>query len=93
MRNHKQKAVSQVTSFAHKGGYILDVFFADKTHRVINFEPVFKQLQGYYAKWYKPQNFKKVFVEHGNLSWGKNADVIFGLDKIYTGEVEYIILP
>lgn len=93
MRNNKQKIVSPVIGFTYKENYVLDVFFADKTHRVINFEPVFKQLQGYYAKWYKLQNFRKVFVEHGNLSWGKNADVVFSLDKIYTGEIEHITLP
>lgn len=93
MRNNQQKSISPIIAFAHIDNYVLDVHFKDQTHRTINFEPAFKQLQGDYAKWYKPQNFKKVFVEHGNLSWGKNADVIFNLDIIYTGAIEKIKLP
>jgi hypothetical protein len=93
MRNHQQKNIAPAASFEKKGGFVLDVAFTDNTHRTIDFKPVFNQLQGDYAKWNKPRNFNRVKIENGYLIWGKNADVIFNLESIYTGKIENEILP
>jgi hypothetical protein len=93
MRNNKKKnkiGCMDVVAFTNLGNYQLLVNFADNSNRIINFKEVFAQLQGDYTKWYKPPNFNKVQIENGNLIWGKDSDVIFTLESIYTGKVEKV---
>ena len=40
-----------------------------------------------YDKYKKPINFKKFFLDHGNIVWGKNWDLIFPIEKLYNGDL------
>jgi hypothetical protein len=31
----------------------------------------------------EPENFKQFTIEHGNVVWGKNWDMIFSIDDLY----------
>jgi hypothetical protein len=33
--------------------------------------------------YHEPENFKQFTIEHGNVVWGKNWDMIFSIDDLY----------
>ena len=39
-----------------------------------------------YNKYLKLSNFKKFYIDHGNIVWGKNWDLIFPIEKLYIGD-------
>lgn len=55
--------------------FVLKIFFINKEHRTIDFQPFFNTLKGYYKKWNTSAAFKKFKIENGELWWGKNADI------------------
>lgn len=38
-----------------------------------------------YNRYVDPKNFKKFRIEHGNVVWGKNWDLVFPLEQLYSG--------
>ena len=61
------------------------LFFSNGEQRIVNFIKLISTLTGAYAKYILPQNFKKFIVKNGNVYWGKNEDVIFPVNILYTG--------
>jgi len=39
-----------------------------------------------YNNYFNPLNFKKFYLDHGIIVWGKNWDLIFPVEKLYKGE-------
>jgi len=42
-----------------------------------------------YNKYLKPSNFKKFHLDHDNIVWDKNWDLIFPVEQLYTGYLGY----
>lgn len=40
-----------------------------------------------YNKYLDPKKFKKFSIENGNIVWGKNWDLIFPIEQLYSGEL------
>ena len=40
-----------------------------------------------YNRYIEPKNFKKFTIEHGNVVWGKNWDMIFPIEQLHRGIV------
>lgn len=40
-----------------------------------------------YNKYLDPKKFKNFALENGNIVWGKNWDLIFPLDQLYSGKI------
>lgn len=38
-----------------------------------------------YNKYLDPKKFKKFSIENGNIVWGKNWDLIFPIEQLYSG--------
>jgi len=36
-----------------------------------------------YNKYLKPANFKKFYIENGNIVWGKNWDLMIPIENLY----------
>ncbi len=65
-------------------GYKILIYFSDSRQRVIDFQPLFlKFVKGEYSEFFEPGNFKKFIIKDGNISWGKNEDVIFPVAFLY----------
>lgn len=65
-------------------GYVLLVTFFCGDVREVDFTPALKKYgKGYYAKFKKMKEFKKFKVEDGNITWGKNWDLIFTPESVY----------
>ena len=79
----------QITQATHIADLILHIEFSDGTARTIDFRPLLlAHPHPQYDHYISPDNFKKFKIEHGNIVWGKNWDLIFPIDQLYQGAVE-----
>lgn len=40
-----------------------------------------------YNRYIVPKNFKKYSIEHGNVVWGKNWDMMFPIEQLHKGHI------
>lgn len=72
----------------YAGDVSLYIFFSDGTSQIVDFRPFFvAHPHPQYNRYYEPKNFKKFAIEHGNVVWGKNWDMIFPIDQLYKGAI------
>jgi hypothetical protein len=65
-------------------GYKILIYFFNSRQRVVDFQPIFlKYVKGEYSKYFEIGNFKKFVIKDGNISWGKNEDIIFPVAFLY----------
>lgn len=68
------------------GNLILRVLFSDNTEKDINVgEYIKRHPHPQYNKYTNPKNFKRFTIENGNVVWGKNWDLIFPIEDLYSG--------
>jgi len=69
-------------------GHSVELKFNEGTVKRVDFEVFFnKHPHPQYNKYLKPINFKKFYLDHGNIVWGKNWDLIFPVEQLYTGDL------
>jgi hypothetical protein len=78
--------------FIEKADYISDfsveLKFNDGTVKTVDIGAFLnKHPHPQYNKYLIPANFKKFYLDHGNIVWGKNWDLIFPVEQLYTGEL------
>ena len=62
----------------YAGDVSLHIFFSDGTSPTVDFKPfILANPHPQYNRYIEPKNFKKFTIEHGNIVWGKNWDMIF----------------
>ena len=75
-----------VVDARYLGDLSLEVVFSDGTSRSIDFGPY---LQSHphpqHNRYLQPRFFKRFSIDHGNLVWGKNWDLIFPVEQLYAG--------
>ena len=80
--------------FIQQAEYISDLTvelkFNDGTVKIVDFGVfLHEHPHPQYNKYLKPSNFKKFHLDHGNIVWGKNWDLIFPVEQLYTGYLGY----
>ena len=86
-KQNKKEEILTVVKAQHVIGYKVLIQFSNGKQRIIDFEPLFKKfVKGAYSKWSSAVNFKKFVVERGNISWGKNEDIIFPVSFLYSSK-------
>lgn len=84
---------STTTSLKVKAAQYLEAFrisiaFNNGKKKVVDFKPFLDTLHGsHLEKYKKPAYFKKFTVEAGNVVWGKDWDLIFPVDQLYSGKI------
>ncbi len=64
------------------------ILFSNDRMKIVDFAaPLIKYAKGDYAKYAEKRNFKKFYIEDGNIIWGKNWDLIFPVADIYEGRL------
>ena len=72
----------------YAGDVSLHIFFSDGTSQTVDFKPfILANPHPQYNRYIEPKNFKKFTIEHGNVVWGKNWDMIFPIEQLYRGVV------
>ena len=80
--------IIKVISASYIHDYTVKIEFSDKVSREIDFGPFLKE--NHHPQWEKYNNFnhfKKFKIENGNLVWGRNWDLIFPIDNLYSGNL------
>ena len=77
--------------FIQQADYIsnltVELKFSDGTVRRVDFATfLLNHPHPQYNKYLNPSNFKKFYLDHGNIVWGKNWDLIFPIEKLHEGE-------
>ena len=68
--------------------YILDVWFKDGSYKQINFANfLFSTEQPMVTKYRDISLFKKAKIEYGDIVWGKDGEMAFTPESIYSGKV------
>ncbi len=82
-QNQKEELIKINNAF-YLGNYTLLLQFSNGKQKSLNFLSILKQYaKGEYEKFQKPQHFKKFNCSNGNISWGKNEDIIFPVQFLY----------
>ncbi|MBO4339940.1 MAG: DUF2442 domain-containing protein [Bacteroidales bacterium] len=77
-----------VTHAEYAGKLCLHIYFSDGTSRTVDFAPfILNHPHPQYNRYLDPRNFKKYSIEYGNVVWGKNWDMVFPVEQLYSGRV------
>ncbi len=83
-RKTKKEEVVTIANAQHLCNMILLLTFSNEVQKRLDFSTIFRQhLNGYYEQFAAPAKFKRFVVANGNISWGKNEDVIFPVSFLY----------
>ena len=78
----------QVVRAEYAGGVCLRIYFSDGASKTVDFAPfILKHPHPQYNHYLEPKNFKKFAIEYGNIVWGKNWDMVFPVEQLYSGKV------
>lgn len=85
----KKSVKLYVTHAEYAGDIKLNISFSDGTSRIVDFKPfLLSHPHPQYNRYTKPENFKKFSIEFGNVVWGKNWDLIFPIEQLYSGKLQ-----
>jgi hypothetical protein len=71
------------------GNYKVKLVFNDNKTSVVDFEKfLVSNNHPQFNKYRELKNFRKFFIDGGNIVWGKNWDLIFPFDRLYKGEIQ-----
>ncbi len=72
----------------YAGNLSLHIYFSDGTSKTVDFAPfILTHPHPQYNRYIEPRNFKKFNIEHGNIVWGKNWDMVFPVEQLHRGIV------
>lgn len=67
----------------------VELFFSDDSVRVVNIgDFIRRHPHPQYNKYLDQKKFKNFSLVNGNIVWGKNWDLIFPLEELYSGRIE-----
>jgi len=78
----------QIVNVKYITEYKIELKFDDNSIQLIDFEPFLrKNPHPQWNKYLKLDNFKKFKIESGNIVWGRNWDLIFPVNQLYTNKI------
>lgn len=62
--------------------------FSDNTEKTVNVgDFIRRHPHPQYNKYLDPKKFNRFTIENGNIVWGKNWDLIFPMEQLYSGVI------
>ena len=78
----------EVMKATYLDGYRLSIAFSDGKNKVVDFSQFITHTNKQALNKYKSlSNFKKFKIEHGNIVWGRDWDLIFPVNQLYKGKI------
>lgn len=78
----------KVVQAEHLSDYKILITFSDETQQVVDFgEFMMERLPALYSKYRNASRFKRFKIESGNIVWGRNWDLIFPIEQLYSGKI------
>jgi hypothetical protein len=70
------------------GNLTVCLTFSDNTMRTVDIgDFIRRHPHPQYNKYLDPRKFNRFTLEHGNIVWGKNWDMIFPIEHLYKGTI------
>ena len=70
------------------GNLAVCLTFSDDTKQMVNVgDFIRRHPHPQYNKYLDPRKFNRFTLENGNIVWGKNWDLIFPIDQLYSGSL------
>lgn len=70
------------------GNLTVCLTFNDNTTNIVDIgEYIRNNPHPQYNKYLDPRKFKRFTIENGNIVWGKNWDLMFPIEQLYSGEI------
>ena len=83
-----EQTILYVVKAEYAGDVKLHISFSDGTSRTVDFKQfILSHPHPQYNRYIAPKFFKKFTIEHGNVVWGKNWDMVFPVEQLYRGTV------
>ena len=77
-----------ITRAKDAGNLSVDLLFSDSTSRRVDIGAFIRNHpHPQYNKYLNPRKFSRFTIEDGNIVWGKNWDLIFPIEQLYTGSI------
>ena len=87
MKNRNEQTLYVVRA-EYVGDVSLRIYFSDGTSTTVDFAPfILTHPHPQYDRYIQPRYFKKFTIEHGNIVWGKNWDMVFPVEQLHRGIV------
>lgn len=75
-----------ITNATNVGNLSVKIQFSDNTSRVVNIgDFIRRHPHPQYNKYLDEKKFSRFSIDGGNIVWGKNWDLIFPIEQLYTG--------
>ncbi|WAC12202.1 DUF2442 domain-containing protein [Dyadobacter pollutisoli] len=80
----------KVLAANYMSDYKILIQFSDATQQVVDFENFLKKNQHpQHDKYKELKEFKKFRIERGNVVWGKDWDLIFPVEQLHAGQLQF----
>lgn len=77
-----------IVQASYAGGLSVRLSFSDGTTRTVDIGSYIRRHpHPQYNKYTRPAEFRKFTLEHGNIVWGKNWDMIFPIEQLHQGSL------
>ena len=77
-----------ITNATDAGNLTITLQFSDDTTKTVDIGAFIRSHpHPQYNKYLDPRKFRRFVLENGNVVWGKNWDLIFPIEQLYTGTV------
>ena len=77
-----------ITEAEYAGDYRLHLSFSDGTAQVVDFAPFLtNHPHPQHNKYRQLSNFKRFYLDRGNVVWGRDWDLIFPVSQLHQGYV------
>ena len=77
-----------ITNATDAGNLSVELSFSDKTTQVVNIGEFIRQYpHPQYNKYLDPRKFRTFKLEHGNIVWGKNWDLMFPIEQLHAASI------
>ena len=76
----------QIVNAENLGNAVVRLLFSDNTSQVVDIGSFIRRHpHPQYNKYLAPHKFKQFSIEHGNIVWGKNWDLMFPIEQLHRG--------
>ena len=77
-----------ITQATNAGNLTVNLTFSDNTTKLVDIgEFIRRHPHPQYNKYLDPKKFNRFIIENGNIVWGKNWDLMFPIEQLYTGRI------
>ena len=77
-----------ITNATYAGNLSVNLRFSDDTMQTVNVgDFIRRHPHPQYNKYLDERKFNRFCIENGNIVWGKNWDLIFPLEQLYSGKI------